>query len=87
MHRLFYILIYVVSALVNAVIFLAPISAFDQVLEEVSYISSLADGSLTNAIDIGRTSEPTGRFPASLEVAHFQQAPRQCEHCTVLEQM
>src|SRR6201992_3185644 len=70
---------------VNAIIFLAPISTFDQVLAEVS---SLLDGPFfpLNRSE-GPSCESPGRLTVVVEIDRVQQTPLQRKHHPVLEQM
>jgi len=70
---------------VNAIIFLAPISTFDQVLAEVSCFYPEGDSRL-NRFE-GPPRESPGRFPAVVEIHRLQQTAMQRQHSVVLEQV
>jgi len=70
---------------VNAIIFLAPISTFDQVLAEVSFF--YPGGTVVLNRSEGSSCEPPGRLLAIMEIDRLQQAAMQRECSVVFEQM
>lgn len=79
------------SEIVNAIIFLVPISAFDQQLAEVRPLSSLFTRTVSSGVrdrDItGLAGEPAGGFVPALEIRDREQAPGAREHRAVSEQV
>lgn len=73
------------SVSVNAIIFLAPISTFDQVLAEVSCFHPEENSHLNRFK--GSPCESPGRLPATVEIDRLQQTAMQRQHSVVLEQM
>ena len=69
----------------NAIIFLAPISTFDQVLAEVSCFYAEKNNRL-NRFE-GPPHESPGRLPAVVEIHRLQQTAMQRQHSVVLEQV
>jgi len=70
---------------VNAIIFLAPISAFDQVLAEVLHYKLISIQQLT--YHTGSQCESTGGLDTSMEIRGFKQATRKRQHCAISKQV
>lgn len=76
-----------IGSLVNAIIFLAPISAFDQVLAEVCELSRVYGDDSDVRPTVGPICQPFGRFYAPLETRRVQPFALECQHNFIPKQM